>query len=117
MWVEHPDICYLEFHCGLLFHFDPFWLTDCSSNLAGNILTLRKRGFFGWNFLGVRKGGISAGIFLTLRKRGFLTEFFDPPQERVFVDHVVCVGNCVVCVLSVFVVGGWGWVGCVGWCF
>ena len=42
------------------------------------------------------------------QERVFGWEFFDPPQERGFVDHVVCVGNCVVCVLSVFVVGGWG---------
>ena len=67
-----------------------------------------------------------AGNFLGLRKRGVGWEFFDPPQEgfcgnflgfrkRGFLVGVVCVGNCVVCVLSVFVVGGLcgRWVGVV----
>ena len=78
-------------------------------------MTLRKRGFWLGIFWGLRKRGFLVGNFLGLRKGGFSVEFFGCPQGRVFVDHVVCVGNCVVCVLSVFVVGGWvGWVVWVG---
>ena len=70
-------------------------MTDYSLNFCGNFLTLRKRGFLAGFFLGLRKRVKFVGIFLV-------------SARDVFVDHVVCVGNCVVCVLSVFVVGGWG---------
>ena len=57
-------------------------------------MTLRKRGVF------ARKYGWSP-------QGTFWLEFFDPPQERVFCVHVVCVG-------IVFVVGV---LGVVGYCF
>ena len=46
------------------------------------------------NFLGVRKRVKFVGIFWVSAREGF-------------VGHVVCVGNCVVCGVIVFVVGGW----------
>ena len=71
-------------------------------DFCGNFLTLRKRGFFGWIFLGAPQERVFVGIFWVSAREGFCA-------------HVVCVGNCVVCVLSVFVVGGWG---CLCWyCF
>ena len=55
-----------------------------------------------------------------LRKRVKFVGIFWGSARDVFVDHVVCVGNCVVCGVVVFVVGGWvvEWVGgLVGWMF
>ena len=43
-----------------------------------------------------------------LRKRVKFVGIFWVSARDVFVDHVVCVGNCVVCRVIVFVVGGWG---------
>ena len=80
-------------------------------DFCGNFLTLRKRGFFWLDFFeGSARGVLAGNFFGSPQGRVFLWKFFGSPQGRGFVDHVVCVGNCVVCVLSVFVVGGWGWV-------
>ena len=73
MWVEHSDICDFEFHCGLLFHFDPFWLTNYSLNFVSKFFDPPQERVFGWEF------------FEAPQERVFWWEFFDPPQERVFV--------------------------------